>query len=155
VPAANWCALPCKPPWILKASIQQRLVRAESPAGAGMADTLLLRTVEKAAELDCDIRWADLAHALAGPAAAGEEGSDSDAGNSDEEDAFARLATEDAAAEANGDGGDDVHGQHLSRCAPTDPACQLGAHSIVLALVQLPLWIVRPVHVQRILPQSI
>jgi hypothetical protein len=56
---------------------------------------LLVKAVEKAVELDCDIRWSDIAEHLA-EGAGEEEGSAAGGGSQDGELLFERLAAEDA-----------------------------------------------------------
>lgn len=93
-----------------------------------MEDTILLKAVEKVAELDCDIRWASIASHLAGAAAAAEEAAssasdDDGAAGGGGGDVFAALAdaAEGAAADEEGDVFDmdgAVDRLHLAPAAP-------------------------------------
>jgi hypothetical protein len=51
---------------------------AETPGGEAIEDTLLLKAIEKVVEIDCEIRWQEIADRLAGAGAAEEEAASSD-----------------------------------------------------------------------------
>ena len=119
----------------------------ERPEGEPLQDALLLKAVEKAVELDCDIRWHDIAEHLA-DGAADEEGCSDSEGEGSEGGERGDLLERMAAADARAGGGEEgvfgmeeaVEHLHLAEDRRGDgakaPAAQPGACSGILLFVR-------------------
>ena len=124
---------------LLCAYLRGMLALARSPAvGPAMADALLLKAIEKAVELDCEIRWQEIAHHLSGAAVAEEAAAPADNGDASDDDVFAQMAAEArgsqggaACGEGEGSMEASVEALRLSQRPAHDPRCQLGASCVL------------------------